>query len=51
MGSETMTSTWTSGGVQRTYTTTQREQETSEQHAQRHANGHAAMVAQFPVDP
>lgn len=47
----TITSTWTSGGIQHSYTTTKQANETDAQHAARHAAGLAAMLEKFPKDP
>ncbi len=47
----TITSTWTSGGVTRTLTTTRGENETAAEFAARHEAEFAAMLALFPRDP
>ena len=47
----TMTSSWTSGGIVRTVTTTRRDGESAEDFAARHRDEVEAMLALFPKDP
>ena len=50
MNDEVLVSEWTSGGISKTYTTTQQANESQADHAKRHAKGLAAMLAEFPKD-
>lgn len=45
-----LTSTWTSGGVQHSLTTTKGETETAAEHATRHRIALAAAMIEFPND-
>lgn len=47
----TVTSSWTSGGIAKSVTTTRREGESAEDFAARHAEEVAALLALFPRDP
>lgn len=47
----TITSTWTSGGVPKSLTTTRREGESAEDFARRHKEELDAMLLIFPKDP
>lgn len=46
----TITSTWTSGGIERSVTTTRADGETDLQHAERHQAAVAAALKVFPKD-
>lgn len=48
---EMLTTTWLSGGQRRTWTSTQREGETIDDLAVRHAEEVAALQVRFPPDP
>jgi ABC-type transport system involved in cytochrome bd biosynthesis fused ATPase/permease subunit len=50
MDNEVLTSEWTSGGIKKTYTTTQEAGESQADHAKRHSKGLAAALVEFPKD-